>query len=890
MPRRVTRMVDSLVDAAWVEVSDDLKAGIMASYGRSNKEYRELRIKQWAKAPPFRFDNVYSWLRAKVLYSTQPADATIWKVTEDPVNASILAIKLTPFFGVNVLIFALIYHFIDRRDEYQLVRFILAFKGFQFLSALYMAVRHSIKMFGCLEAVGLEENFADLDRHCSPVKASWYSGYLYSLEILRIALLHHAAHLLASNHAYGGSNEIKALEDVRIDIADGSLDGFADRASVKMMVEEKTRGRASQDDDPDATHAKELIDDEAIARATAAARAKYGAEPRRGGRLPGFMKYDRYVVVLLLLFGFFHILSMKYDPSEMMFWTTLFYMRMAYGLSSLPFLIFSVPLIGPGMHHAQATAYDQSGTLVPRLSSSLMKKKKAHDDRLRAAVRERRIRERQIIRSADRKNRLRDAKAAGRQPRGRSLRKPKAGYAQLSDVEAGGDDDGARAELERRASAREDTQRGRRARAHEHVAAFTEDARMPSALKEGIEACSYCLEGTADVVYELATPIVGVLCPCAEGLPCHPKARSLIVADVGELEARGTVHVTLLRGEHLLAADRGGTSDPYVILDLSSIQRRSSTVKRSIDPVWNETFQWNGVLRDLLDDGLIISVFDRDKHSRDDNIGMAHVSFDALFATREASLSCELSIQGTIHLEVKWQRAAAEAEAALAAGLAAARSAPVDPAALSGRGVVVVRLFSAEGLRSADSNGFSDPYVRLSLAGRKETSETRYETLDPIWDETFYFPGVVKTLLAAPLKLSLYDRDKLDADDPLGEVKLDLSGLKTAHLIAVTEDVIYKGAACGKARPPGSGPGRAGGEGHELTRQPVPCAQVHLVISWSSGDQPPSTSPVRVAAAIAASAASAVTTATKSVAGAAVDATTSTASKAVGASKSRQKS
>ena len=44
------------------------------------------------------------------------------QVTQDPVNASILAIKLIPFGGVNVLIFALIFLFIDRKDEFQLER------------------------------------------------------------------------------------------------------------------------------------------------------------------------------------------------------------------------------------------------------------------------------------------------------------------------------------------------------------------------------------------------------------------------------------------------------------------------------------------------------------------------------------------------------------------------------------------------------------------------------------------------------------------------------------------------------------------------------------------------------------------------------------------------
>jgi len=32
--------------------------------------------------------------------------------------------------------------------------------------------------------------------------------------------------------------------------------------------------------------------------------------------------------------------------------------------------------------------------------------------------------------------------------------------------------------------------------------------------------------------------------------------------------------------------------------------------------VWNETFSWNGVLFDLLQDGLVVSLFDRDMASR----------------------------------------------------------------------------------------------------------------------------------------------------------------------------------------------------------------------------------------------------------------------------------
>ena len=42
-------------------------------------------------------------------------------------------------------------------------------------------------------------------------------------------------------------------------------------------------------------------------------------------------------------------------------------------LLSLPFIVFLVPIIGPSLHHARATAYDMRGMLCPQLSVYEMK-------------------------------------------------------------------------------------------------------------------------------------------------------------------------------------------------------------------------------------------------------------------------------------------------------------------------------------------------------------------------------------------------------------------------------------------------------------------------------------------------------------------------------------
>ena len=64
---------------------------------------------------------------------------------------------------------------------------------------------------------------------------------------------------------------------------------------------------------------------------------------------------------------------------------------------------------------------------------------------------------------------------------------------------------------------------------------------------------------------------------------------------------------------------------------------------------------------------------------------------------------------------------------------------------------------SATGLKSADLNGKSDPYVRLTLAGQQAKSKTIMKSLDPQWDETFEFVGVRGELvIVCPSRLFIH--------------------------------------------------------------------------------------------------------------------------------------
>ncbi len=67
-------------------------------------------------------------------YHNHPFDRTSWQSMWDPVWLSFRTMRLVPLFGLSFWSFLLEFIFMDRTDEYQLIRFILDIKGTQFIS------------------------------------------------------------------------------------------------------------------------------------------------------------------------------------------------------------------------------------------------------------------------------------------------------------------------------------------------------------------------------------------------------------------------------------------------------------------------------------------------------------------------------------------------------------------------------------------------------------------------------------------------------------------------------------------------------------------------------------------------------------------------------------
>ena len=73
-----------------------------------------------------------------------------------------------------------------------------------------------------------------------------------------------------------------------------------------------------------------------------------------------------------------------------------------------------------------------------------------------------------------------------------------------------------------------------------------------------------------------------------------------------------------------------------------------------------------------------------------------------------------------------------------------------------------------------DSNGLSDPYVKVQLGRQRAKTKVIKKSLNPIWDEEFSFRvGNLKEEIC----ISVLDEDKYFADDFLGQIKVPVSNL-----------------------------------------------------------------------------------------------------------------
>ncbi|PAA65306.1 hypothetical protein BOX15_Mlig019212g2 [Macrostomum lignano] len=291
------------------------------------------------------------------------------------------------------------------------------------------------------------------------------------------------------------------------------------------------------------------------------------------------------------------------------------------------------------------------------------------------------------------------------------------------------------------------------------------------------------------------------------------------------------VTFSLVAGKKLMAADLGGTSDPFVRVTIGNrLLYKSQIVKGSLNPQWNEEFTVPVPKKHAV----TFTVMDYDAVGKNDYLG--EVSLDPVTASTlgetwyqltgpkvksgEILLSCRLPESTVTSADLDEEidvdnelvppsevfedaTVAADSESAQAAAAeqpdvaphrgipsmsasstdASPASPPAPTKAASGRqktaqkspSYIELTIVSGSNLMAADFGGTSDPYVVATVAGRR-VHKTRVcrSTLNPVWRESVHLPLPDQGHL---LRLATYDKDPVGKDDFLGEISLTRDNL-----------------------------------------------------------------------------------------------------------------
>lgn len=264
------------------------------------------------------------------------------------------------------------------------------------------------------------------------------------------------------------------------------------------------------------------------------------------------------------------------------------------------------------------------------------------------------------------------------------------------------------------------------------------------------------------------------------------------VDNVLQLRNTGIICVTAKRASHVPSSDLLSKSDPYMRLHIKGPTRaKTEVIMNDNDPVWDESVYL--LVDDVSARKLTVQIMDSDEGEigSDDVIGETTLSLADLQPNETRDVRLEFPETAKKNARSKKPSMTADLDITyipfdVKKGVDGGESS----SSLAGVGMLTCRLIRGTGLKSADYNGFSDPFCKvfmdkawLSKAEKKKKhtdiikfkSKVVKKTLNPEWNEMYEFVGVRKSSL---LHVECYDRDVgyvANSKDSLGSFKVDLA-------------------------------------------------------------------------------------------------------------------
>jgi Ca2+-dependent lipid-binding protein len=97
-----------------------------------------------------------------------------------------------------------------------------------------------------------------------------------------------------------------------------------------------------------------------------------------------------------------------------------------------------------------------------------------------------------------------------------------------------------------------------------------------------------------------------------------------------------------------------------------------------------------------------------------------------------------------------------------------------------------LRVIEATGVPKMDLIGSCDPFVILQVEGKEQRTRVLDNTLQPKWNESFFWPRL--NPLTASLRLFVKDQDKLTSD-PIGSLEVPLFNFPPGQCHDITLEI-----------------------------------------------------------------------------------------------------
>uniref|UniRef100_A0A8C4ZQI0 Rabphilin 3A homolog (mouse), b n=1 Tax=Gadus morhua TaxID=8049 RepID=A0A8C4ZQI0_GADMO len=246
------------------------------------------------------------------------------------------------------------------------------------------------------------------------------------------------------------------------------------------------------------------------------------------------------------------------------------------------------------------------------------------------------------------------------------------------------------------------------------------------------------------------------------------------------------LHCCIVKAKGLKPMDSNGLADPYVKLHLlpgasKSNKLRTKTLKHTLNPVWNETLVYHGITdEEMTRKSLRLAVSDEDKFGHNEFIGETRVALKKLKFNQKKNFS--VCLERVVQSK--------KAQGGSARGMALYEDDVRHSSEERGRvqvslhydsrqGRLVVGVVRCAHLAAMDSNGYSDPFVKVCLKpdmGKKakNKTQTKKKTLNPEYNEEFSYEIKHGELAKKTLDISVWDYDMGKSNDFIGGCQLGI--------------------------------------------------------------------------------------------------------------------